>query len=174
MEATREALTKDYATGVHFTGPFTAVHCIACIVSKSPQHPYAHNGKRSSKAGELLHMDLCGLYPVQTPDGKRHFFVILDDYTNFGFIHLLRLRSEAHPSFCQTEARLFRSQGVKVVAVWLDGALELTKGSLGDHFAKAGIAVQKTMPYAHQQNGKIERYVRTIEEGGQTLAHTAG
>jgi hypothetical protein len=45
---------------------------------------------------------------------------------------------------------------------------------LGDHFTKQGIVVQQTAPYAHQQAGKIERYVRTIEEGGQTLLADSG
>ena len=91
MEATKEALTKTYATGLQFSGTFAHEYCIACVVGKSPQHSYAHNGKRASSVGELLHMDMCGPYPVQTTDGKRHFFVILDDCTNFGFIDLLRL-----------------------------------------------------------------------------------
>ena len=174
MDATREALTKDYATGLQFSGPFPHEHCVACIVGKSPQHPYAHNGKRASMVGDLLHMDMCGPYPVQTPDGKRHFFVILDDCMNFGFIDLLRLRNEAFLSYRRVEARLLRSSGVKVKTVRLDGALELTKGPLGDHFTETGITVQQTAPYAHQQNGKIERYVRTIEEGGQTLLADSG
>ena len=32
-----------------------------------------------------------------------------------------------------------------------------------------GIDVQITAPYAHSQNGKIERYIQTIEDGIQTL-----
>jgi hypothetical protein len=39
---------------------------------------------------------------------------------------------------------------------------------------KQGIVVQRTVPYAHQQAGKIERYIRTIEEGGQTLLADSG
>ena len=64
MDATKEAFTKDYATGIQFTGPFAHEHCIACIVGKSPQHSYSHNGCRASGIGELLHMDMCGPYPV--------------------------------------------------------------------------------------------------------------
>ena len=33
----------------------------------------------------------------------------------------------------------------------------------------AGIAVQATAPYAHQQNGKIEQYIRTISDTAQAL-----
>jgi hypothetical protein len=49
---------------------FILEHCMACIISKSPQHSYSHHGHRASAVGELLHMDLCRPYPVQTPDGK--------------------------------------------------------------------------------------------------------
>jgi hypothetical protein len=45
---------------------------------------------------------------------------------------------------------------------------------MGDHFVSKGIVVQRTVPYAHQQNGKSERYIRTIEEGGQALLADAG
>ena len=174
MDATREVLTKDYATGIQYTGPFVHDQCVACIVGKSPQHSYSHNGRRASKVGELIHMDMCGPYPVKTPDGKQHFFVILDDSSNFGVTDLLRARNDAYSSYCRTENYFLRSFDAKVITVRVDGALELTKGSLGAHFEKQGIVVQRTAAYAHQQNGKIERYVRTIEEGGQTLLADSG
>ena len=102
----REALTKNYATGLQFSGSFPYEHCVACVVGKSPQHSYAHNGKCASMVGDLLHMDMCGPYPVQTPDGKCHFFVILDDCTNFGFTDLLCLRNEAFLLYRRMEAHL--------------------------------------------------------------------
>ena len=40
---------------------------------------------------------------------------------------------------------------------------------MGTHFASKGIVVQKTVPHAHQQNGKSKHYIRTVEEGGQAL-----
>lgn len=40
---------------------------------------------------------------------------------------------------------------------------------MGNHLTKRGIHVQQTAAYAHQQNGKAERYVRTIEDGMRTL-----
>ena len=119
-------------------------------------------------------MELCGPYSTLTPDCKQFFFAILDDHSNWGFTHLLCLKSEAFPSYCKTEAFLLFSFGTLIITVRLDGALELCKGILGDHFAKQGIVVQQTAPYAHQQAGKIERYVRTIEEGGQTLLADSG
>ena len=174
MEATRAALTKNYVTGVHFEGPFLTDRCIACIVGKSPQRSYSSNGNRAVKVGELLHMDLCGPYPVQAPRGERHFFNILDDKTNFGFTFGLRLKSDAFSHYLATEAFLERSHGISVLSIRCGGELELTAGKMGAHLASKGIVVQRTVAYAHEQNGKSERYIRTLEEGGQALLAGSG
>ena len=64
----------------------------------------------------------------------------------------------------------------QLLLLWysFNGALELTAGKMGTHLASHGIAIQKTALYAHPQAGKIEHYVRTIEEGGQTLLADSG
>ena len=76
--------------------------------------------------------------------------------------------------YLSTEAFLERSNGVVVLAVRCGGELELTAGRMGSHLVSKGIVVQRTVPYAHQQNGKSERYIRTIEEGGQALLADSG
>lgn len=174
MDATRATLMKNYVKGVQFDGPFIQDHCIPCLVGKSPQRSYTYNGHRATKIGELLHMDLCGPFPVQAPRGEKYFFNILDDNTNWGFTFGLRLKSDAFQSYLATEAFLERSNAAVVLAVRCGGELELTAGQMGAHFTSKGITLQRTVPYAHQQNGKSERYIRTIEEGGQTLLADSG
>ena len=61
-------------------------------------------------------------------------------------IDFLCLRNEAFLSYCRIEARLLHSKCVNVKTVHLDGASELTKGPLGDHFTETGITVQQTAP----------------------------
>ena len=119
-------------------------------------------------------MDLCGPFPVQAPRGDKYFFNILDDKSNWGFTFGLRLKSDAFSHYLSTEAFLERSKGVLVRTIRCGGELELTAGKMGAHFTSKGIVVQRTVPYAHQQNGKSERYIRTIEEGGQALLADAG
>ena len=117
MEATRAALTKGYVTGVHFDGPFVQDHCVACIVGKSPQQLYSHNGHCASKVGKLLHMDLCGPYPVQAPHGERYFYNILDNKSNFGFKFGLKQKSDAFLNYCTTKAFLEHSNGISVLSI---------------------------------------------------------
>lgn len=46
---------------------------------------------------------------------------------------------------------------------------------LGAHLTSRGIVVQTTAAYAHSQNGKIERYVRTrLEDGTLALLAESG
>ena len=139
------------------------------MVTTSAQQPYSHNGNHALGIGDLLHMDICGLYLVATPSGMKYFFVILDDCANFGFTSLLRLHSDAFGFYSLTEAFMERSAGRPVRAVHSDGALEFTAGMMGQHFQSKGISVQVAAPYAHSQNGKAECYVQTLEDGGQTL-----
>lgn len=60
------------------------------------------------------------------------------------------------------------------MAICCGGELELTSGAMGKHLTSRGIVIQKTVPYAHAQNGKSERYIRTLEEGGQALLADSG
>ena len=174
MDATRAALLKDYVKGVSFDGPFLRDHCVPCLVGKSPQHSYSHLGNRASKIGELLHIDICGPFPVQAPHGEKYFLSILDDKSNWGFTYGLKFKSDAFSRYLSTEAFLERSTGTVILNVRCGGELELTAGRMGDHLTSKGIALQRTVPYAHQQNGKSERYIRTLEEGGQALLADAG
>ena len=123
MDATKAALTKDYVKGVTFEGSFLWDHCVACIVGKSPQHPYSHNGHCATRIGELLHMDLCGPYPVKAPGGNLYFYNILDDYSNYGFTVGLCKKSDYFSFFLTTASFIECSNGVLVTSICVDGAL---------------------------------------------------
>ena len=169
IEATRAVLTKDYATGVVYTGHFSPTHCIPCLVGKTPAHPFLHQGHRASTPGGLLHVDTCGPFPVLSPQKDAYFLSILDDNSNFGFVGPLRQKSDAFDFYKRTEASIERTTKSTISTVRLDGAPELCEGRMGSHLRNRGISVQVTAPYAHQQNGKAERYIRTLEDGMQSL-----
>jgi hypothetical protein len=56
----------------------------------------------------------------------------------------------------------------------MDGAKEFCRGRLETHLTSHGISMQVTAPYAHSQNGKAERLIRTLEDGLQTLIADSG
>ena len=174
LDVTRAVLTKDYAAGVDFTGTFDRAKCVPCLIGKSPQQPYSHNGHRAQRLGELLHMDTCGPFPVATPHGKKYFSTVLDDCSNFGFTSLGTHKLDAVDSYLATEAHIERLSSQRVLSVHVDNAPEFVAGRLGSHFRNRGIMVQAIAPYAHSQNGKVEHYIRTLEDGLQTLLADSG
>ena len=174
MDATWDMLTKGFAEGIEFSGIFRHSHCILCIIGKHPQHPYDHPGNCATSPCETLHLDVCGPFPTLSPQKTDSFIIILDDYSNWCTTGLLSKKSQAYDHYVATEARLELKTGHLVRNVQCDGAGELSKGRLAAHLTSRGIALQVTVPYAHSQNGKAERYVRTLEDSAQTLLADAG
>lgn len=176
MDSVRELLNHDYAVGVKTAGRFLTEPCTSCVVGKRPQRPYDHFGHRASELLELLHGDYAGPFPTLTPDKKRYALIIVDDYSNLCHVALTATRSgeETLAVFKTMQAawELAASTSThtrKIRRIRFDGAPELTKGALGDYLTSIGVAFQETVAYAHSQNGKAERFVRTIEDTIQTL-----
>ena len=119
--------------------------------------------------GELIHIDTCGPFPTLTPKKEAYFIIFLDDASNYGATTLLSRKSDAFKAWKRVEASWELITGNRIKGVRLDGAKEFTQGQLSEHFTSRGITMQITAPYAHAQAGKAERYVRTIEDGIQTL-----
>ena len=116
-----------------------------------------------------MHIDTCGPFPTLTPRKEAFFTIFLDDASNYGVTTLLANKSDAFPAWKKVEASWELASGNHIKAVRLDGAKEFTHGPFPKHLLGRGIAMQVTAPYAHAQAGKAERYVRTIEDGIQTL-----
>ena len=170
-EASKNVLNGDYATGiVKPSVPYpTTPRCIPCLIGKSPQAPFSNNAKRATSIGDLVHIDTCGPFPTLTPRKEAYFTIFLDDASNYGVTTLLTRKDSVFPAWKKVEASWELLSGNHIKAVRLDGAKEFTQGQLATHFSNRGIAMQVTAPYAHAQAGKAERYVRTIEDGVQTL-----
>lgn len=50
---------------------------------------------KSNRIGQLLHSDLGGPVITLTADGERYYRTILDDYSHFCVVYLLKSKSEA-------------------------------------------------------------------------------
>jgi len=102
------------------------------------------------------------------------FFIILDDHSNFGHTVLLNWKNDAFEAYLAVTTRWERKSGNLVMKLRSDGAKELVQGIFSEHVTAKGIEHQVTVPYAHSQNGKAERYVRTLEDTAQMLLADSG
>src|SRR6267154_3555460 len=106
---------------------------------------------------------MCGPMPVATPHGKRYFIVFLDDHTNILDVQLLATKDQALEAWRIVRARWENSSGFRVKIFRSDNGGEFIGAAFSAELVHAGIQRQLSAPYAHQQNGKAERVIRTLE-----------
>lgn len=169
IKSTKDLLNGSYVEGVIWNQKVCHTRCVACVLGKVPHMPYDHNAHRASKLLGLLHMDVCSPFPVQGTHQEQYFIILLDNYSNDSAVECLCSRDQASCFYLTVEARWERQTAKKVKVLCVDGVKELIEGVMGNHLSKWGIIIQQTAAYTHQQNGKAEWFVCTIEDGTHTL-----
>lgn len=175
LDTVKDALTKDYGKNVHYVGEFSRDKCGSCIIAKQPQRPFPSSDSRSDRVGRLLHMDTTGPYtPPLSVHGEKYLHLIMDDCSHFLFPAIIKLRPDCLDNVKFTVNSLERETGALVDTVRCDGAREFVLGTMGKWFHSKGIKVQQTAPYSHQQNGRIERQFRIIDDCSQAVMLESG
>lgn len=59
--------------------------------------------KHSTQVLEIIHIDICGPFWVQTVDGYDSFINFIDDYSRYNYIYPIKERSKALEKFKQFE-----------------------------------------------------------------------
>jgi Integrase core domain len=151
-----------------------ASQCVSCIIGHYAQKPSLYHGHRASEAGDLIHMDITGPWPVRTPDRKCYFFAILDNAKSMGWGYLLAKRLEALGKYKEVEAVVKNKHGKEVGIVCFDGGKELCQGDFEVYLKSKGVRMQLSVPYAHVQNGKAEQWIWTIQDKAATIMAESG
>ena len=153
-----------FAKGGSITSSSPLSRCESCILGKHPRQPYPSSvSPPASRFLELIHSDLCGPIPTETPHGKKYFVVFLDDHTNVLDLQLLASKDQALRAWELVRARWENMSGQRVKTFRSDNGGEFINAAFTKSLELAGIERQLSAPYAHQQNGKAERVLRTVE-----------
>ena len=93
---------------------------------------------------------------VTTSGGNRYFMTMLDDFSGYTVVYLLKAKSEAeykiHEYFNLVKNQFERYPRI----LRTDGGGEYSGAKLKKFLAESGTIHQKTAPYSPQQNGKAE------------------
>ncbi|KAJ3494865.1 hypothetical protein NLJ89_g10721 [Agrocybe chaxingu] len=160
--ATRSLLKS--TTGVSFSPTDALSKCEPCIIGKHARSPAPSSvGPKTTKLLELIHCDLCGPFPVETPHGKRYFIIFLDDFSNVVNVQLLATKDQAFDAWLLVQAKWENKLGLKVGRFRCDGGGELEgkDQKFVQQLQERGIERDVTPPYEHWKNGKAERLSMT-------------
>jgi len=88
--------------------------CEPCILGKQHRHNIPKTATRRTSLLGLVHTDLKGPLPVQTPEGYRYWEPFIDDKSRFMAVAFLKQKSEALKSFKQFKAYAENKLGRKI------------------------------------------------------------
>jgi transposase InsO family protein len=148
-------------------GPLDFNHypvCESCLEGKMTKRPFSAKGHRATDLLELVHTDVCGPMSTQARGGYEYFITFTDDYSRYGYVYLMRRKSESFEKFKEFRAEAEKQLGKHIRALRSDRGGEYFLGEFKDHLSEAGIVSQLTAPGTPQQNGVSERRNRTLLE----------
>lgn len=120
--------------------------CGTCCEGKQSRASFPKDSEsRTVAVGDLIHMDLCGPFEERTPSGNRFCLVIIDDYSRYTEVYLMRCKSEAILKIQQYVNLMANQFGRKPRIMRSDGGGEFINGKLQQFCHDNGI------PTAHSR-----------------------
>jgi len=143
--------------------------CDICLKAKQTRLPFNSERQRATRILEIIHTDVCGPIDPETWDGKRYVLTILDDYTHFCEIYLMRNKYEVPEYLKEYIRRSEASKNMKVSKIRCDNGGEYINGDFKNWCKNKGIILDNSIAYSPQLNGKAERLNRTLMEKARAL-----
>jgi transposase InsO family protein len=154
------------------TVPETSPPCRGCLLGKATQRSFPPSEKRGSKPLDLVHTDLAE-FPTLSRHQNKWMITFIDDYSSFGCIMFLKRKSDAIDRFKDWLAWAENQSDLKLKRLRSDRGGEYISQDLSTFLNSRGIEHQKTVPRTPQQNGRAERFNRTICEKSEAMRLSA-
>ena len=88
--------------------------CESCLEGKMTKRPFKAKRYRATKPLELVHTDVCGSMRVQARGGYEYFVTFTDEYSRYGFVYLMRQKSETFDKFREYKVEAEKKLGVHI------------------------------------------------------------
>ncbi|KAK8682686.1 hypothetical protein V6N13_055065 [Hibiscus sabdariffa] len=124
--------------------------------------PFSGKGERASDLLGLIHSDVCGPMNTQARGGFQYFITFTDDFSRYGYIYLMRHKSEALEKFKEFKNEVQNQHGKSIKALRSDRGGEYLSQDFDELLKECGIVSQLTPPGTPQWNGVSERRNRTL------------
>lgn len=161
-------------TAESFTAAQAGSGCEPCIMAKQHRLPFSPSTSTSTAPMQLVHMDVCGPFAVESMGGNRFLATFKDDYSGLAAVKSVAHKSDVPSAVEETLKTMSRVSGHPVKTVRTDNGGEYVAKRLGAYFTENGIVHEKTAPYTPQQNGVAERLNRTMLERVRAMLQDCG
>ncbi|KAL0411482.1 UNVERIFIED_CONTAM: hypothetical protein Slati_3737900 [Sesamum latifolium] len=106
---------------------------------------------------DLVHTDVCGPLSIPARGGFSYFITFTDDHSRYGYVYLMRHKSEAFGRFKEYRLEVENQTNRKTKALRSDRGGEYLSGEFIDYLKENEILSQWTPPGTPQLNEVAER-----------------
>lgn len=165
INAIKDLEVKQLASGIKIKDCGLRSVCECCIRGKMSRIPFPQESNSKTKSIlELVHTDVCGPMQTATPSNNRYILTIINDYSRYSKVHLLKQKSDVCLKLKQFVTQMETEYNKKPKTIRSDRGGEYTSKELIKFLKDKGIKTQYTAAYSPQQNGVAERRNRYLME----------
>src|SRR3954469_11626905 len=147
--------------------------CEPCLMGKMTRTPFNGTMERAVDLLGIIHTDVCGPMNVTARNGFRYFVTFPDDLSRYGYIYLMKHKSETFEKFKEFQSEVENQLGKKIKNLRSDRGGEYLSHEFGTHLKTCGIVPQLTPAGTPQRNGVAERRNRTLLDSVRSMmSHT--
>ena len=117
---------------------------------------------QTSRPFELLHIDLMGPARVQSLGGKKYILVVVDDFTRYTWVVLLRDKAEPLEKMIHLCKKLQIEKSTVIARIRSDHGREFENTKLATFCNDQGTHQEFSSPKTPQQNGIVKRKNRVV------------
>ena len=128
--------------------------CDACHFAKQKRLSFPVSTSSCNNIFDLIHVDIWGPFSVPSVQGHRYFLTIVDDYSRFTWLFLMKTKSETQIHIKQFFALVQTQFSAAIKILRSDNGAEF---AMPQFFASHGVIHQKSCVATPQQNGIVER-----------------
>ena len=136
--------------------------CESCLLVKMNKAPFVGHGERASDLLGLKQIDVCGPISSIARGGYRYFITFTNDFSRYGYIYLMRHKSESFEKFKLFKNEVQNQLGKNIKTLRSDRGGEYLSQNFDNHLKDCGIVSQLTPPRTPQWNGVSERRNQTL------------
>ena len=82
-----------------------------CIQGKMTKRSFTVKEVRAERCFDLIYLDVCGPFSVHARGGYEYFITFTDDFSRYGYVHLMKKKSEALNKFKEFKVELEKQLG---------------------------------------------------------------
>ena len=142
--------------------------CRGCAEGKLHSKSFPESISQARRPFDLVHSDLKE-FPVLSYSKYKFFVSFLGDCSSNTWVVLLRKKSDTLAAFKHFVAMIKTQFNASLKELMSDFGGEYKSKDFDEFLKSSGIQTRTSVPYMHQQNGRAERFNRTLMDKAQAL-----